>query len=247
MIALKNINGTDYHGFTVDKFIFNKREAFVIRPHTATSEAKWIWRAEFLGGFDTVDIEMLNRGYFLAYYKISNMYGSPAAVALMKQFYDMVVTTFHLNPKVIILGFSRGGLYAMNFARQYPTAVSALYLDAPVLDIKSWPGGLMTGIGAAAQYAECLECYDLTTTTVLAFAENPVDNLDFLTRHKIPIAVVAGDDDDVVPVKENCQLLIDYCRSNQLINMYILKPDCAHHPHSLSDPMIVADFLTQYA
>ena len=110
---------------------------------------RWIWRAEFLDcGFDTVDVEMLRRGYFLVYYRVSDMYGCPKSIGYMKKFYDFIVSELDLDQKTILFGFSRGGLYSVNFALRYPAIVRALYLDAPVLDIKSWPGGLGVGLGA---------------------------------------------------------------------------------------------------
>ena len=36
---------------------------------------------------------------------------------------------------------SRGGLIALNWAIDNPDRVSAVYVDAPVCDIRSWPGG----------------------------------------------------------------------------------------------------------
>ena len=84
---------------------------------------------------------MLQEGYFLLYYKVSDMYGCPQAVEYMRHFHTYVTKEFDLYPKPVLFGFSRGGLYAVNYAAAYPQEVDALYLDAPVLDIRSWPGG----------------------------------------------------------------------------------------------------------
>ncbi|OON97590.1 MAG: hypothetical protein ATN31_08055 [Candidatus Epulonipiscioides saccharophilum] len=242
---MKNIKGNYYHGFEVKSFIYKEREAFLIKPKVMLKDSKWIWRTEFLGGFDTVDIEMLNRGYYLAYYKIPNLYGSPEAVELMNDFYEMITSKFSLNKKVILFGFSRGALYAMNFAEKYANYVDSIYLDAPVLDIKSWPGGLFNGTGSRTDYHKCLKCYDLHTYNVFKFKSNPLDKLEFLIKHKIPLAIVAGDSDTVVPINENASILVNFCRKNDLPHMYIVKPGCNHHPHSLADPMVIANFLDQ--
>lgn len=233
----------DYHGFPRQDFLLEGRLGVVISPHTARPGMPWIWRAEFLGAFDTVDVAMLQAGFHLAYYQVSDMYGCPASIALMKGFYDFLTEQVGLARRTVLFGFSRGGLYAVNFAAQFPEAICALYLDAPVLDIGSWPGGLMQGEGAPAEYAQCLACYGLDADTIGNFHSNPLDKLPILHQAHIPIALVAGDADPVVPHTENAQLLADDYRAHGEKLLYILKPGCAHHPHSLEDPTPVVEFL----
>ena len=119
----------------------------------------------------------------------------------------------------------------------------ALYLDAPVLDIKSWPGGLGTGLGAEREYEEALGWYHLTRSSVLTFRGNPVDRLYELAGLDIPVAVVAGDSDRDVPHMENCDHLLNVYTERGKKLLYILKEGCDHHPHSLEDPTPVCDFL----
>ncbi len=235
-----------YHGFTHYTFEYKGHEAHIILPHEP-KEGAWIWRAEFLDcGFDAADIEMLKRGYMLAYYKVSDRYGDPVSVELMKGFYDLCTKELGYKMKTVLFGFSRGGLYSVNFALAYPEAVAALYLDAPVLDIKSWPGGLGTGLGDAGCWAQCLEIYGLDSSTALAFRGNPVDRLGELADLKLPVAVVAGAVDEDVPVSENCAHLERVYTERGLPLLYIMKPDCAHHPHSLEDATPICDFLERY-
>ena len=65
------------------------------------------------------------------------MYGSPGAVAHMRVFQEYVTAAFGLAPQTVLFGFSRGGLYACNYAMEHPERVLLLYLDAPVLDLLS--------------------------------------------------------------------------------------------------------------
>ena len=118
-------------------FEFNGYEATVIRPENPNG--RWIWKTEFLFAFDNAERELLELGYTRVYYKISNMYGSKKAVGLMREFMSFVTEKFGLYDKCILFGFSRGGLYAFNFAREYPECVEKIYLDAPVLDLRTWP------------------------------------------------------------------------------------------------------------
>ena len=218
----------------------------VVIPKNPDPKKRWIWRAEFLGAFDSVDLDMLSKGFYLCYCAISDKYGCPEAVEMMKKFYDFLIENGFYE-KTVIFGFSRGGLYAVNFALKYPETVFSLYLDAPVLDIKSWPGGLMTGIGAEKEFEECLALYGLDRKTVLSFKQNPVDRIGELIAKNIPIALVAGDSDEVVPYCENGEILArEYERSGADI-LKIVKPGCGHHPHSINDPTPVTEFLIKTA
>jgi len=233
----------NYHGFARHDFQFGQHMATIVVPHRPLAEKRWIWRTEFLGAFDTADVAMLHAGYYLVHYAIPDLYGCPQAVRLMKDFYDLLVAERQFEQKTTLFGFSRGGLYAVNFAVEYPDAICALYLDAPVLDIKSWPGGLGEGQGAPKEFAECLEHYGLDEQTVLHFSGNPIDRVHELIEASIPVIVVAGDSDQVVPHTENCQRLIEAYAEHNGNFKYILKPGCGHHPHSLEDPAEIVDFL----
>lgn len=232
-----------YRGYRMEDFRANGRNCNVVFPETPAAGGKWIWRAEFLGAFDTVDLDLLSKGYTLACCQVHDMYGCPEAVEAMKSFHDLM-TAHGFSEKTVIFGFSRGGLYACNYALRYPGDIAALYLDAPVLDIKSWPGGMMTGVGAAREFDECLALYGLDRETVKDFRQNPVDRLGELLELKIPVALVAGDSDRVVPYCENGKYLEEVYRNGGGDLLCIVKPGCDHHPHSLTDPAPVSGFIT---
>lgn len=237
----------DYHGFRLTDFEFEGRHALVAEPEVSRKDRRFIWRAEFPGAFDTVDAEMLRRGYYLVYVQASDMYGCPEAVGIMKCFFDFLTEKLDFYKKTVLFGFSRGGLYSVNFALAYPEHTEVLYLDAPVLDIKSWPGGLGVGRGASREWEECLGMYGLDRSTVLSYKGNPADRLGELASLHIPVALVAGDSDADVPFAENGALLRDVYEAAGEKLLCIVKEGCAHHPHSLTDPAPVADFLESCA
>ena len=235
---------SDYRGFLREDFTVRGRNCFIAYPDAPAEGRKWIWRAEFPGAFDTVDVDLMKKGYALGYIGASDMYGCPESVELMKAFYDeMVLRGF--NKKTVIFGFSRGGLYSVNYALKYPETVAALYLDAPVLDIKSWPGGMMTGVGSQKEFDDCLALLGLDRTTVLTYKQNPVDRLEELLALGVPVALVAGDSDRVVPYCENGEYLEKTYKNGGGKLLCIVKEGCDHHPHSLEDPSPVSDFLTK--
>ncbi|MBQ6172872.1 MAG: alpha/beta fold hydrolase [Clostridia bacterium] len=232
----------EYRGYNSEQFVFDGKHCTVVFPDSLSEGNKWIWRTEFLGAFDSVDTDMLSKGYALAYISVSNMYGHPDAVRTMKKFRDFM-TEHGFNEKTVLFGFSRGGLYAFNYALKYPDTVAALYLDAPVLDIKSWPGGLGKGVGAPREFEECLSIYGLDKSSVLSFRQNPSDKLEQLLSLHIPVALVAGDSDRTVPYEENGKLLENTYKNGGGDILCIVKKGCDHHPHSLSDPSPISDFL----
>ena len=234
---------TTYHGYRGHTFDFEGHTATIIYPEKPTWANQYIWRTEFLGAFDQVDVMMLRRGYHLVNLKISDMYGCPEAVEIMYRFQALLEEQFSLPPYTMLFGFSRGGLYAVNYAAAHPEKVDKIYLDAPVLDIFSWPAGMGEGSGSPKEWEECKQIYGITEADRNTFRGNPLDKIDVLLKHRIPIVLVAGEADTLVPYRENGRkLYAEYLLEGGPIQLY-LKPDCGHHPHSLEDPMPVVRFL----
>ncbi|MBQ7982413.1 MAG: prolyl oligopeptidase family serine peptidase [Clostridia bacterium] len=244
-MMIKEYTTSEYHGFRRIDFSFAGYTGIVIFPETPAAGNPWVWRAEFLGAFDSVDVEMLRRGWYLVHYSISDMFGSPASVALMKNFYDFVVPAFALSEKCDIFGFSRGGLYAFNFTCAHPACVSTLYLDAPVLDMRDWP--CADKYEGDFNYTECPKQYGMTRADFFAAEKlHPVDRCAELMKTGVPVALVAGDADSVVDFRKNGRRLCDALYSAGYPYMEIVKPGCDHHPHSVEDPAPVADFIAEH-
>ncbi|MDD6800785.1 MAG: alpha/beta hydrolase [Firmicutes bacterium] len=237
----------DYKGYKSINFEVGGRNSIIILPENPLPGNPWIWRAEFLGAFDSVDMELVRRGWHLAYHQVSNMYGCPESLEMMKEFYDVAVKYYNLNRRPVIFGFSRGGLYTVNFANKYPGCVSTLYLDAPVTDIKSWPGGKGVGYGAEHEWKECLGWYKLDEESAKTFKGNPNDYAENIAKYGIPVVIVAGDSDKVVPYVENGAIFYDIFSKYSDKIQTIVKPGCDHHPHSLEDPTPVVNFIEKYA
>lgn len=216
------------------KYNFNGFEASVIIPDNPNG--KWIWKTEFFYAFDASERALLDLGYTRVYYQISDKYGSTDAIRLMHAFHLDVIKRFNLNKKANLLGMSRGGLYAFNYAIFYPEYVDKMYLDAPVLDLKTWPP-----VGSL-QYDQLLSEYQLNAETYAMYKFSPIDKLDEYFALNIPTLVVAGCADEVVPFDKNSEIMIDYCKKKGINLTYYLKPECKHHPHSLEDVSPIVEF-----
>lgn len=218
-----------------EEFEFNGYRATVIIPEKPNG--KWIWKTEFLYAFDKAEVALCEKGYTRVYYQISDKYGSCNAVRLMHAFHWFVVKKYGLQKKANLFGFSRGGLYAFNYALFYPEDVEKVYLDAPVLDMKTWPPK------NSKEQMQLFDEYGLNEETLLAFKGNPIDNLSEFFALDIPLMIVAGMVDSVVPYKDNAGKLLEYCKRNDVSITDIIKPLCDHHPHSLEDVSPIVQFI----
>ncbi len=235
-----------WNGFARLDFNVGGRNCLLVLPKMPAPGNPWIWRTEFFGHEPQADVALLAKGFHAAYINVQNLYGAPAALDAMDAFYARLTKQYHLAPKVVLEGFSRGGLFAFNWAARNPGKVAGLYVDAPVCDFKSWPGGKGRGKGSPGDWERCKQVYGLTEAEALAYRLNPVDNLAPLAQAKIPILSVCGEADTVVPIEENTRLV--QRRYQQLGGeiQVIAKPHCEHHPHSLKDPAPIVDFILRH-
>ena len=232
-----------WQGFEQIEFVVSDRACRLIRPDKAARGKPWIWRTEFFGHEPQTDIALLKLGFHVGYIQISDMFGAPASLDLMDTYYEHVVNTYQLAPKTTLLGFSRGGLYAVNWAARNPGRVASLYLDAPVLEVKSWPAGKGLGKGAPEEWEKLKKVFGLTEEQALTAAISPLDHIKPLADAKIPILSVCGETDTAVPYVENTAIFAERYRALGGQIEVILKPGVDHHPHSLKDPAAIVKFI----
>ena len=135
-------------------------------------------------------------------------------------------------------------MQSVYFAAKYPEYVAAMYLDAPVINLLSCPAGL--GKGHAQMFGEFKDAMGIDLTELLSYRNHPLDNFEPLVKNNIPVMLVAGDSDDVVPYDENGALLEKYYNENGGKIKVIVKSGCNHHPHGLADNTPIIDFVLKY-
>jgi pimeloyl-ACP methyl ester carboxylesterase/lysophospholipase L1-like esterase len=232
-------------------FAVRGRPAIVVVPRAARPGRPWIWRGEFFGSFANVDAALVGKGFHLAYLRVPDWFGSPAAVAAWNDFYHELTTRYGLAKKVALIGLSRGGLYCYNWAIANPDKVACLYADAAVCDFKSWPGGklkhLGKGDGSAAEWTKLLPAYGFKSDAeAIAYRGNPVDNLKPLADAGVPLLHVYGEADTTVPWEENTGVVADRYRKLGGSITLIPKPGVGHHPHGLADPTPMVEFILKH-
>ncbi len=229
--------------YKTEEFNFMGREAKIVYPNTPDEDRNWIWRARFWGHEPQVDKALLSKGFHLVYVDVAGLYGNPEAVEIWNRFYEFISVKYKLNPKVVLEGMSRGGLIVYNWASQNTDKVKCIYADAPVCDIKSWPGGLFNGKGSPESWIECLRVYNLNEKSVLGFEGIPLNTCINVAKAGIPVIHVCGDADESVPYEENTELLAKKFRAAGGEIKIILKEGIGHHPHSLEDPAPIVNFI----
>ncbi len=245
--SIPDVKRSEFHSFARYDFSFADRACIVVQPHQAAEGTPWIWRARFFGHEPQFDVAMLERGFHIAYVDVAGLYGAPAAVDIWDRFHEHMVSTHGFSQRPFLEGMSRGGLIVFNWAKKNPSRVCGIYADAPVCDIKSWPGGKGLGKGSVRDWTQCLAAYSLTEAQAIDDQNpdakcNPIDGLGRLAAERVPVLCVVGDADEVVPVAENTAILESrYQKLGGPIRV-IHKPGIGHHPHSLKDPQPIVDF-----
>jgi pimeloyl-ACP methyl ester carboxylesterase len=239
---------SDWHGFTKYDFEIDGKGVQVVVPKEPAAGRPWVWHGEFFGHKPAPDIELLKRGFHIAYVRVPDLLGAPLAVQHWNRCYAELTDKYGLNKKVALVGLSRGGLYCYNWGAANPEKVACIYGDAPVCDFKSWPGGKGKGKGSARDWKLVLERYEFKDdAAALAYDKNPVDNLAPLAAAKVPLLHVYGDADDVVPWEENTGLIAERYRKLGGEITLIAKPGVGHHPHGLTDSTPIVEFIEKHS
>lgn len=236
--------GSGFPDHSVEEFCFQGKQARVVLPNGRPS-GHWIWRARFWGHEPQTDIALLEKGFHVVYIDVADLFGNQEAVQLWNDFYTYCRDNYALNEKVVLEGMSRGGLIVYNWAAQNTDKVACIYADAPVCDIKSWPGGLYGGIGSKEAWETCLEAHGLDNETALGFEGIPLHTGTKVAKANIPVLHVCGDSDEVVPYEENTGKLKERFEAAGGTIQIILKKGVGHHPHSLKDPKPIVDFILE--
>lgn len=241
-------NESDWKGFKRYDFMFEDRKAVIVFPSCEPAGGKWLLKTEYFGAFPDFEIEMLRRGWHLAYVANISRWFLPDDAEAKDRFCEFLSREFGLSDKCLPVGMSCGGMQAVYFAAAHPERINALYLDAPVLNLLSCP----CGVGAATDsidtmYAEFVRHTKMTVADLINYRNHPVDRVPELIKNDIPIFLVCGDSDKTVPYLENGKILSDMYKKSGKTITEVLKPGCDHHPHGLTDPSPLIEFAEKYS
>lgn len=238
----------DWHGFKRHRFQFDGADAWVVEPKNPRGDHQFSWCMMFPDAFTERCAAplLLRRGFYHVYLDVGNSFGSPRAVQKLHAF-QQLLDRHGFHPRAVLIGISRGGLYAHRYAATHPQCVSVIYDDAAVLDYLSWPGGKWKGKGSHGDWDALKKWYGFDSDQqAVDFPETPLRTLGILVKNSIAIVAVVGDVDDVVPYEENTLPAEKAYKELGGVFQVIHKPDVGHHPHGLEDPTPVVEFIEKY-
>ena len=237
-----------WQGRTRHVFQVAGKTAWLVEPSNPQPGRLWTWCTEFPDAFTprTGVPKLLDLGVYHAHVSDFNRLGNDDQLKVMDAFYDLMQQKGFAK-KVALIGLSRGGFMAYRWAQKNPEQVACVYGDAPVCDLKSWPGGLGKGKGSKGDWANAMKLYGWKNDEdAKKFDGNALDEkpLAKLAAAKVPLLHVVGDTDDVVPVAENTAILAERYKKLGGEITVIHQPG-GHHPHGLQDPAPIVEFILQ--
>lgn len=184
-----------------DTFTILDRPAFVFMPEESkrSTPQPWIFYAPTLPAYpDEAERWMhqsfLDAGIAIAGVDVGEAYGSPASHRVFNALYDELTTKRGFAKKACLFGRSRGGLWVSSWAIAHPEKVAGIIGIYPVYDFRTYPK-----LEAAAP-AYGLNSQELDQRNKEL---NPVERIGLLAKAKIPVTIIHGDQDVVVPLEPN--------------------------------------------
>lgn len=237
---------------TVERWQVDGRPALLRVPAKAAEGKPWLWVAEFQGHLGGFEAAMLKEGWHVAHVACPNQFGSDKSMRTWEVFHGELTSKRGLSAKPAVLGISRGGLYALAWARKHPDKLSAIYLDNAVCDGRSWPGGKPLGLGqgkgsprdwqlqrAAFGFAD--------DAAAIAGLPRSTDGLEKARDAGVWLISVHGTADSVVPYAENAAKVVAFWETGGKKPFVFAKEGGDHHPHGLKDMMPVVGVLREGA
>ncbi len=184
-----------------EAFLVADRPAFVLLPkeELRRKPQPWIMYAPTLNGLPDshekwMHEQFLAAGIAVAGIDVGEGYGSPKSRELLSALYKELVEKRGYASRACMLGRSRGGLWVTSWATENPEKVAGIAGIYPVFDLRTYPGignaAPAFGLSAAELEARLLE-------------HNPIEKVGVLAKAKVPVLLIHGDEDKVVPLKEN--------------------------------------------
>ena len=209
-------------------FLLNGRHSFLMspeKPFEGSGGKPWIFYGPTLAGVPDkaeswMHQQFLDAGIAIAGIDVGEGYGSPHAFPHFEVLYQAMVKQ-GFSKKPALLGRSRGGLWVSSWAIEYPDRVAGIGGIYPVYDFTTYPG---VNRAAAA--------YGLSADELLAQQDqlNPIKQASTLAKAQIPVFIIHGTDDKVVPLAANSAALEQVYSDNDAADLiHVIKPEGQGH------------------
>jgi hypothetical protein len=195
----------------------------VVVPKQVAPGNPWSWRGVYWNHQPQAEVELLKRGFHIAYISADPKPGSLTGLTmdeLMDQlgmsrtaltewdaWYACLTGQYGLSKKPAFIGMSRGGIFEYSWGTANPDKVSCIYADNPGMERQAF------------------------------------QRLGDLARADVPVLQICGTIDPNLGQYTSAIEAI-YQQFGGRISM-MFKEGYAHHPHSLRNPKPIADFIEQ--
>ena len=232
---------------TAETFEIDGQTAHLYAAPKPAKGKPWVWYAPTLKGVLLAKKKdyfegFLRAGISIAGFDLGEVRGSPASTEKFTPFYDEMIRR-GWSAKPILLGQSRGGLMMLAWATRHPDKIQAFVGIYPVCNLADWP---LRNANMKATLAD----YNLSESDFRAKLTelNPLDNLKGLLAAKVPMFVVHGDADAVVPYKENTLILKErYEKGEGSIAVKLIAGEGHRETASFFECRELIDFVLQQA
>ncbi len=127
-LAIKGMRAADDEQDGIKHQVEGQRRCIVVVPRAAAPGRPWSWRGCYWDHQPQTEVELLRRGFHIAYVE------SSATLKPGRQWeawYAFLTEKHGLSRKPAFVGMSRGGEYAYTWATSNPDKVSCVYADNP--------------------------------------------------------------------------------------------------------------------
>jgi dipeptidyl aminopeptidase/acylaminoacyl peptidase len=193
-----------------ERLTVDGRPAFIFLPPEGkrSSPQPWVMYAPTLPGYPDshekwMHERFLEAGIAVAGVDVGEAYGSPKGREGLTALYVELTGKRGFAARPVLLGRSRGGLWVSSWAAENPERVAGIAGIYPVFDLRTYPGldkaAPAYGLSAAGLKEKLDEL-------------NPINRVAVLARNKVPAFFIHGDEDKVVPLKENSAAFVERYR-----------------------------------
>ncbi|WP_197442370.1 alpha/beta hydrolase family protein [Lignipirellula cremea] len=207
-----------------ESFQVEGRPAFVLLPPAEKRQnpQPWIFYAPTLPAYPDIHEKWMHEQFLAAGIAVAGIdageaYGSPDGQKLMTALHKELTEKRGFAARPCLLGRSRGGLWVSSWAIAHPNQVAGIAGIYPVFDLRAYPG-----------LARAAFAYGMTTQELESNLreQNPIARIDVLAKARIPVFIIHGDADTVVPLKENSAALAERYRladASEAVQLVIAK------------------------
>jgi len=230
-----------YGNSTRITFDFNGRRAWVAVPKgTPAAGLPWSWTMQWADAFvDRTGVpKLLVRGFHHVTIDLYDTRMNDEGVALAADFQKYLVGKLGFAPKARLIGPSWGGFFSAHYAAAHPENVARIYFDAPLMNLGGRGDISEKRIGPWAKMGIADEAF-------IDDPRMPVNLAAPIAKAGIPVLLLYGAADGVVPPRINCELFVNRFKAAGGDITVFRREGVEHHPHGFDPEQVdvIADFL----